>query len=259
MKTMKITVYTIPDCPFCKQEKDYLTSKGLPFDEKDVLNNKEALAEMLQKSQNFAGVPFTLVEDGTTSIPLKGFTQSEFEDAFNKISGAGVPPLNNLEGGVAAVIPSDSSMPPVRPVDMASTPTMPSSPVTQSQVSSAPVDMPKPAGLDMPTPVSTPTGIADSTNDDPQKELNSLLEDLQTKVDTLDPIGDQPATPTIQAAPTMPATPSINAMPGQTPASVPIPSGMPSGFNGGAMPVTPQASGQVSPQAPVMPDFSQKQ
>ena len=43
MKSMKITIYTIPDCQFCKQAKDFLTSKGLPFDEKDVLNNKDCL------------------------------------------------------------------------------------------------------------------------------------------------------------------------------------------------------------------------
>ncbi|PJB88788.1 hypothetical protein CO083_01750, partial [Candidatus Roizmanbacteria bacterium CG_4_9_14_0_8_um_filter_34_12] len=59
---MKITVYTIKDCAFSKQEKEYLTSHSLPYEEKDLETNKEFLTEMLAISSNFAGTPVTRVE-----------------------------------------------------------------------------------------------------------------------------------------------------------------------------------------------------
>jgi arsenate reductase-like glutaredoxin family protein len=47
---MKITVYTITDCPFCKQEKEFLTAQGLQFEEKNVQENRQFLTEMLDVS-----------------------------------------------------------------------------------------------------------------------------------------------------------------------------------------------------------------
>ena len=61
---MKITVYTIADekSAFCKDLKAYLKGKNMPFEEKRVDQNRDALSEMLTVSSNFAGVPFTVVE-----------------------------------------------------------------------------------------------------------------------------------------------------------------------------------------------------
>ena len=250
---MKITIYTIPDCQFCKQEKDYLTSKGIPFDEKDVMANKDFLAEMLQKSANFAGVPFTTMEEGSKNIILKGFTQSEFDDAIASMSGesASVPP---------AAEPISPSVQPMADVPVsAPASSIPTGDVAPSMTSSpAPVDMPKPAmpRMDMPsamptTPVqpvnsSTPSPSVQPLNptlspsssalDDPQDELNSLLEDLQTKVD-MSPVAPAPVAPSPVSS--MPAMPSSPSMP--------------------TMPILDQATQPVSPApttAPSVPDFS---
>lgn len=245
MKSMKITLYTIPDCQFCKQEKDYLTSKGLPFDEKDVMANKDFLAEMLQKSQNFAGVPFTSLEEGTQNVMLKGFTQSEFDEAIAQMSGVPMPaaqnekpmdmPSNKLPEDASTTLdmpvtpaPVDISKPAMPSLDM---PAAPTTAMDQSPVSTLP-SISQTASPSMLQPAQTPNPVssADVDLDDPQDELNSLLEDLQTKVDVApaSPAGSQ-TSQSISAAPAMPSAPvmpTISTMPtapemGQPAASIP--------------------------------------
>lgn len=77
---MKITIYTITDCQFSKQEKEYLNLHKLPFEEKNLETNREFLTEMLAVSNNFAGTPVTKIEkdDGQIAV-LKGFTQADFD------------------------------------------------------------------------------------------------------------------------------------------------------------------------------------
>jgi glutaredoxin len=83
-KIMKITVYTISDCQFSKQEKEFLQKNNLPFEEKNLETNKDFLTEMLAVSNNFAGTPVTKIDkDDGTSVVLKGFTQAEFENELN--------------------------------------------------------------------------------------------------------------------------------------------------------------------------------
>ncbi len=77
---MKITVYTITDCEFSKQEKEYLASHQLQYEEKNLETNKEFLTEMLAVSNNFAGTPVTKIEkDDGQIVILKGFTKDEFD------------------------------------------------------------------------------------------------------------------------------------------------------------------------------------
>jgi glutaredoxin len=96
MKNMKITVYTIADCQFSKQEKNYLDSVGLKYEERDLEKNNDWLTEMLTISDNFAGTPVTKIEkdDGSTVI-LKGFTQSEFELALGTKSTSANTQITN--------------------------------------------------------------------------------------------------------------------------------------------------------------------
>lgn len=86
---MKITIYTITDCQFSKQEKEYLAGHNLPFEEKNLETNHEYLTEMLNVSNNFAGTPVTKLEkdDGSTVV-LKGFTAEEFDKELGFTSEA---------------------------------------------------------------------------------------------------------------------------------------------------------------------------
>lgn len=77
---MKIIVYTITTCQFSKQEREYLASHGLQFEEKNLEMNREFLSEMLTVGNNFAGTPVTKIEkDDGQIVVLKGFTKEEFD------------------------------------------------------------------------------------------------------------------------------------------------------------------------------------
>lgn len=80
---MKITVYTVSDCLFSKQEKEYLIAHNLQFEEKNLETNKDFLTEMLAVGDNFAGTPLTRIEkdDGQAAV-LKGFTLEEFDEVL---------------------------------------------------------------------------------------------------------------------------------------------------------------------------------
>ena len=76
---MKITIYTISDCYFSKEEKEYLKSHNFAFEERNLEENRDYLTEMLTISNNFAGTPVTKIEkDDGQIVVLKGFTEEEF-------------------------------------------------------------------------------------------------------------------------------------------------------------------------------------
>lgn len=141
---MKITVYTTTDCQFSKQEKEYLMSHSLPFEEKNLEINKEFLTEMLAVSNNFAGTPVTKIEkdDGQISV-LKGFTKDEFDKTLGFVVS---PP------SVAVADPAKTTPP-----------------------------------VPVPTPASPPTP--------PAPQLNSVLNDLQSKMTENTPPANLPKIP----------------------------------------------------------------
>jgi glutaredoxin len=162
---MKITVYTIKDCAFSKQEKEYLNTNKLVFEEKDLETNKDFLTEMLAISNNFAGTPVTRVEkdDGTISV-LKGFTKEEFDTTF----GFSVPPAP------VAATPKDQ---PTKPSDVTAVEVPPA--VEADQPSTQTV---------APTPVSAP---AETTDKVPTSSLDlSATKDASTVADSLQSVMD---------------------------------------------------------------------
>ena len=80
-----VVVYTIETCPFCKAEKEYLQSKNITFTEKRVDTDEAALKEMLAVSDNFAGVPVTVLNTEKEKRVVKGFTQSDFEEELRTV------------------------------------------------------------------------------------------------------------------------------------------------------------------------------
>ncbi len=104
---MKIIVYTITECQFSKQEKEYLAAHSLAFEEKNLETNREFLTEMLTISNNFAGTPVTKIEkeDGSIVV-LKGFTKTDFDKALGfeekKEESAKTPEAKPAENAPAA-------------------------------------------------------------------------------------------------------------------------------------------------------------
>ena len=62
MSQKKVTVYTTNHCAFCVIIKDYLKSKNVEFNEKNVEENEEYAKELVDKSQQF-GVPVIEIDD----------------------------------------------------------------------------------------------------------------------------------------------------------------------------------------------------
>lgn len=173
---MKITIYTIKDCAFSKQEKEYLNANKLVFEEKDLETNKDFLTEMLAVSNNFAGTPVTRVEkdDGTISV-LKGFTKEEFDTTF----GFATPPTTPTTLGSENPTPTADT--PIQPFDVAQgKPTTDSTDLTNSTDS---------------TDSTSPTSTVDP--------LKSVIDDLQSKSEPFDSAQGKP-TPADSTSPTSP-------------------------------------------------------
>ncbi len=85
----KIVVYTVAWCPHCKQLKDYLTSRGIPYTNKDVEVDAEAMEDLTAKYKS-QGVP--VVVFGQDQEILKGFTPESFEKAAAKALAHDIKP-----------------------------------------------------------------------------------------------------------------------------------------------------------------------
>lgn len=53
---MTVRVYSTPTCPYCTMAKKYLDSKNIPYENVDVSTDRNAAAEMINKSGQ-RGVP----------------------------------------------------------------------------------------------------------------------------------------------------------------------------------------------------------
>jgi len=180
---MKITIYTIADCLFCKQEKEYLNSHSLPFEEKSLEANKEFLTEMLAVSNNFAGTPVTKIEkeDGQISV-LKGFTKEEFD----KVLGFEEKIVSPTKPETAQLAPTPSA-PPIAPIPEVIPPPV-INPVPE--ITTAP----------SPKPVENPE----------QKQLDSILNNLEQKTVAPPPLPLNPI-PEVSNPPVQPSIPSAPA------------------------------------------------
>lgn len=193
---MKITVYTITDCEFSKQEKEYLASHNLEFEEKNLETNREFLTEMLAVSNNFAGTPVTKVEkdDGQIAV-LKGFTKEEFDQAlgFVQAQASGSTTAPNDPTNPSTPIPGQPTTPLHTPQDNPAplTPEPPTTPGPTPPPVQDPVQTPPPPApaTPQPPPQETPPKPAA----DPQ--LNSILNDLQAKVNEEIPVAQPPKNP----------------------------------------------------------------
>ena len=227
---MKAVIYTQNNCQFTPQEKTYLTSKGVTFEERNVEANKEFLDEMMKIGANFAGTPVTQItkDDGSTAV-LKGFTQTEFDAA--------------LGGGTVATANADMNVPPM-PV----TPPAPVEPVMPPVPETMPTPMPEPT----PAPVvETPAPVV------PEPVPSAPVEPV-TQAANADMT--MPVTPPAPVEPVKPPAPEPRPtpMPEPTPAPVVeapapvVPEPVPSA------PVEPVTQTASNPLDAILADLQQK-
>lgn len=227
---MKVILYTTSDCMFSKQEKEYLASKNIPFEEKNVQTNRDFLQEMLNVSNNFAGTPVTKIDkDDGQSVVLKGFTQSEFDNVFaSNVQAANstmpVPPAPTDQPvqDQPAPIPQPDPVAPDPVVPNVPDPT-PLPPVEQ------PVEIPPFESPTTPPAAETPANpepLPPTPADDSTTEMHStipvdpaLSNDPVVPTPQPDPVTPDPVTPD----PVVPETPMPEMPPVETPPSVETP------------------------------------
>lgn len=71
---MDVKVYSTPTCPYCKMAKDYLTAKGVQFEDVNVATDNSAAEEMVKISGQM-GVP-VIVVDGQAIV---GFDKARLD------------------------------------------------------------------------------------------------------------------------------------------------------------------------------------
>jgi len=181
---MKITVYTITDCEFSKQEKEYLASHQLQYEEKNLETNKEFLTEMLAVSNNFAGTPVTKIEkdDGKIEI-LKGFTSADFDGVLGFETEKKEESPKKPEEKQDMKKPEDQKA----PDEVKAEPVTPPNPGAAPKVQQTQPQTPQPTSSKPANPSPTPPPANDP--------LNSILADLQAKAEepTTPPPASNPA------------------------------------------------------------------
>lgn len=75
---MKVIIYSTTTCPYCKMAKDYLSERGIVFEEKLVDQDETARQEMASVSGGFLGVPFLVIEkDDGVKETIIGFDKGK--------------------------------------------------------------------------------------------------------------------------------------------------------------------------------------
>lgn len=83
---MKITLFKTTTCPYCKMEGEYLTSKGIKYEQIFVDQDSKAAEEMVKISGQM-GVPFTVIDkDDGIKVTILGFDKDKINSALG-ISG----------------------------------------------------------------------------------------------------------------------------------------------------------------------------
>lgn len=83
---MRITVYSTTTCPYCQMLKNYLSQKGISFEEKLVDQSEKDKEEMMKESDGYLGVPFTLVaKDTGEKVKIVGFDRILFDKTLGTV------------------------------------------------------------------------------------------------------------------------------------------------------------------------------
>jgi len=82
-KFPKIVLYSTSWCPHCKAAKQYLTSNNIPFINRDVELDSQAMELMTGKYKS-QGVPVIVFGDGKDEVVMKGFQPALFQENLQK-------------------------------------------------------------------------------------------------------------------------------------------------------------------------------
>ena len=75
----KIKIYSSPDCPYCYLVKDYLTQKGIEFEEIDLFEQPEKRKEMEEISKQ-KNIPVTIIDKEV----IVGWNKEKIDELLKK-------------------------------------------------------------------------------------------------------------------------------------------------------------------------------
>jgi glutaredoxin 3 len=78
----KIVLFSTSWCPHCRAAKEYFTSNNIPFINRDVEVDSDAMQAVTGKYKS-QGVPVIVI--GDDAKVLKGFDQARFEKALDEV------------------------------------------------------------------------------------------------------------------------------------------------------------------------------
>ncbi|MDD2318482.1 MAG: glutaredoxin domain-containing protein, partial [Geobacteraceae bacterium] len=78
----RIVIYTVSWCPHCKEAKEYLSGRKIPFINLDVEEDESAREVLLNKYQA-TSVPLIVI--GNDKVILKGFKRESLEKALDEL------------------------------------------------------------------------------------------------------------------------------------------------------------------------------
>jgi len=79
----QIVLYSVAWCPHCKEAKEYLTKNTIPFINRDVEVDEQAMEDLTGKYKS-QGVPVIVIGTGKDEIVVKGFTPELFQASLKK-------------------------------------------------------------------------------------------------------------------------------------------------------------------------------
>jgi glutaredoxin 3 len=85
---MDVIVYTSPTCPYCRMVKDFLSRRGISFEERDVSRNSFYAQELVRNTGQM-GVPVTII-NGQIVV---GFDRGQLEQLTTQTRTRQRPPF----------------------------------------------------------------------------------------------------------------------------------------------------------------------
>ena len=82
LKYPKIVLFSTSWCPHCKEAKEYFTRNNIPFINRDVEIDSDAM-DLVTGKYKSQGVPIVVL--GDDAFVLKGFDEKRFEKAVDKL------------------------------------------------------------------------------------------------------------------------------------------------------------------------------
>ncbi len=78
----RIVLYSVSWCPHCREAKEYLARNNIPFINRDVEKDADAMRKLTETYQS-TGVPVIVI--GNDERVLKGFNREALENALREV------------------------------------------------------------------------------------------------------------------------------------------------------------------------------